>query len=331
MQAPVTAPYTATRIGTGPLIDASKHPSIGENIQGPSLVKAPGWLTDRLGDYYLYFADHKGTYIRLAYANDVAGPWTVHEPGSLHLSESLFTTTQPPHTDQQLDHARRVIDDSGVEFLHDVALDMLTPHIASPDVHIDDANQRFVMYFHGLEGFGRQVSRVAISDDGIKFTALPETLEQTYLRVFEHSGVFYGLAMPGQLYRSADGITDWEQGQRIFEPNMRHCALRVVGDTLDVFWSRVGDAPERIIMSTIDLRGDWNNWTESESSEVLRPDFEWEGADAPNQPSVRSVAYGLVNQLRDPAIYCEDNRIVLLYAFGGESGIAAADLYDMRG
>ena len=58
--------------------------------------------------------------------------------------------------------------------------------------------------------------------------------------------------------------------------------------------------------------------------EVMRPEHPWEGASAPNLPSVRSTAYGMVNQLRDPAIYEESGVTYLLYAVGGESGIAIA-------
>lgn len=61
--------------------------------------------------------------------------------------------------------------------------------------------------------------------------------------------------------------------------------------------------------------------------EVLRPEASWEGADAPLEPSVRSVAYGHVNQLRDPTIYVEGEDVYLLYAVAGESGIAVAKLY----
>ena len=61
--------------------------------------------------------------------------------------------------------------------------------------------------------------------------------------------------------------------------------------------------------------------------EVLRPERSWEGADQPVEPSIRSVAYGPVNQLRDPAIYEEDGRVFLLYAVAGESGIAIAELH----
>jgi hypothetical protein len=50
------------------------------------------------------------------------------------------------------------------------------------------------------------------------------------------------------------------------------------------------------------------------------------GADAPLKPSLRSTAYGYVNQLRDPAIYEENGRTFLLYAVAGESGIAIAEV-----
>ena len=60
---------------------------------------------------------------------------------------------------------------------------------------------------------------------------------------------------------------------------------------------------------------------------MLRPAHDWEGADAPLEPSVRSTAYGHVNQLRDPAIFEEDGRVFLLYAVAGESGIAIAEVH----
>ena len=52
--------------------------------------------------------------------------------------------------------------------------------------------------------------------------------------------------------------------------------------------------------------------------------FRGKGADAPNEPSIRSTAYGQVNQLRDPANFTEDGETYLLYAVAGESGIALA-------
>jgi len=44
-----------------------------------------------------------------------------------------------------------------------------------------------------------------------------------------------------------------------------------------VFWSQVGDVPERILMSTIDLSVDWREWRETESRDVLCPERPWKG------------------------------------------------------
>ena len=59
---------------------------------------------------------------------------------------------------------------------------------------------------------------------------------------------------------------------------------------------------------------------------MLRPELSWEGADALLVPSVRSTAYGHVNQLRDPAILEDEGRIYLFYSVAGESGIALAEV-----
>ncbi len=57
------------------------------------------------------------------------------------------------------------------------------------------------MYFHGLEDFLKQVSRVAVSSDGIHFEGHPEILGRSYFRVFHYGGLTYALAMPGIVYR----------------------------------------------------------------------------------------------------------------------------------
>ena len=315
------------RLLDGPIVGPDLHPSIGENIQGPSLIRVPDWVEDPLGAYYLYFADHKGRYIRLAYADDPLGPWQVHPSGSLQIEQSHFPTEPPEPTPEQMERFRAERPSGTMS--HDRVFEATTPHIASPDAHVDDENRRIIMYFHGLEDVGRQVSRVATSTDGIDFEARPEPLGRTYMRAFEHQGMTHVLAMPGQFYRSADPLGGFEEGPLLFNPNMRHSALLKRGDTLFVFYTQRGDTPERVFVSTIDLSGDWMSWTESPPVEVLRPEHDWEGADAPLEPSVGSTAYGQVNQLRDPAIFedAASGRVFLLYAVAGESGIAIAEVH----
>jgi hypothetical protein len=183
------------------------------------------------------------------------------------------------------------------------------------------------MYFHGLQDIATQVTRVAESSNGIDFHVFPPVLGRSYMRIFEWNNMTYAMSMPGQFYRSLDGLSQFELGPRLFNANMRHAALLVRERTLYVFWTQVGHAPERILVSTINLSQDWMQWYASKPIEVLRPERDWEGATAALEPSIRSTAYGQVNQLRDPAIFTEDNRVFLLYAVAGESGIALAEVF----
>lgn len=282
------------RFPNNPIIRPNMRGRIGSNINGPSLIRTPEWLPNRLGNYYLYFAHHKGKFIRLAYADRLDGPWELYEPGTLPIEQG-----------------------DGVD------------HVASPDVHVDEERRQIRMYYHaGLTATARQESRVAVSDDGISFRRLAGRLGNPYFRVFRWNGYHYALGMPGRLYRSKDGLTGFEGGSVLFSRTMRHSALKLDGVTLKVFYSNVGDAPERILLSTIELTPDWANWRESEAITVLAPELEYEGADLPDEPSVRDWAPLPVRQLRDPAIFCENDDTYLLYSVAGEYGLAIARLIE---
>ncbi|MEO0495020.1 MAG: hypothetical protein AAF081_16565 [Actinomycetota bacterium] len=322
------------RVGDAPIITPASHPSIGTNIQGPSVIRAPEWLASPLGRYLCYFADHKGSFIRLAYADAVEGPWTIHAPGSLQLADSGFLTEDLEVDDATLDRIttryRAVLGDRMPASLLD---DLVTAHIASPDVHVDDERREILMYVHGLHALGDQRTRVAVSTDGLHFTATEETHGPSYFRCFRHDGWWYALAMPGRLLRSRDGRTGFEEGPTLFEPDMRHSAVRVVdgaaGPELEVFWTRVGDAPERILRSRVSIAGEWASWHHLDDPvEVLRPERSHEGADEPIDASIRGAVDHRVNQLRDPCLFRDpdDGTWWLFYAVAGESGIALARL-----
>ena len=287
----------------------------------------PDWIEDRLGAYYLYFADHKGRYIRLAYADRLTGPWSIYPPGALQLEQSCFLTEAPSVTAQQLAEFEARRQRSGVQRSVDVLTEIATPHIASPDVHVDPRRRQIIMYFHGLEDVDTQVTRVATSGNGIDFDAQPQVvIGSTYTRAFDHGGMTYTLAMPGQLYRSTDGFHGFEPGPVLFNPRMRHSALLKRGGALWVFWTQVGDAPERILLSRIDLSGDWLSWKEDAPSKSCGPSGSGKAPRRRWFPSVRGTAYGQLNQLRDPAIFEENGQVYLLYAVAGESGIAIAEV-----
>lgn len=279
------------RLPNNPIIVPNMDTRMGDNINGPSLIRAPEWIADPLGKYYLYFAHHGGEYIRLAYADSLTGPWKTYESGVLRLEDSFFER-----------------------------------HIASPDVHVDAAQKRIRMYYHGPVPNTRQKTRLALSSDGITFEAKPEILGHYYFRVFEHGGWYYAIARDGITYRSRDGLSEFEEGAQLFDSRFRHAAVRVEGDTLHLFWSDIGDMPESIKYCTIDLKPDWHQWKPSDAEVVLSPEEPWEGANLPLVPSKQGSAQEPVNEVRDPALFEEDGRWYLIYSVAGESGLAIAEI-----
>ena len=282
----------AKRLSPEPIIRPHMDERMGANINGPSLIRVPDWIEAPLGRYYLYFADHKGAYIRLACADRLAGPWRMHTPGTLTLAASHFATERPDPAAISEGTRREAAGSSEQDYLH--------PHIASPDVQVDRDRREIRMYYHGMLEDGEQRTRVAVSTDGIAFEARPEILGNSYFRVFRHRGWHYALVMPGELRRSYDGLTGFESGPVLFCPEMRHAAVRCTGDALDVFWSRVGDAPERILHSRVRLDGEWTEWGE-EGARVgrLRPERRAVGArrdQPPGAPASGSVRVRGVRQ-----------------------------------
>ena len=218
------------------------------------------------------------------------------------------------------DYAKR----NKIKLANDIVKEVTATHIASPDVLVDEENKRIVMFFHGLEDVGVQVTRAAISKDGINFITKAEQLGRTYWRSFKWRRNFYALAMPGQFYRSESLLSGYEEGPLLFNPDMRHNAVMLRGDQLFIFWTQVGEIPESVKLSTINLSENWEDWVQIDHGVVLRPERDYEGVKAPLIPSIRSTAYGKVNQLRDPAILKDEGNIWLFYAVAGESGIGLA-------
>jgi len=331
-------------------LDASLREEVRQygyvNINGPAMIRVPSWVGRPLGKFYLYFAHHKGDSIKLAYADRPEGPWRIYPAGALHVRDSGFATVPPAggkiaavkglwtrmsatefwtllRVGLAARKASREMKEQGMTVSGEEK-----PHVASPDVIVDDEKREIRMYYHGLLDDGVQATRVAVSGDGIRFKPGAEVIAAPYLRVFRYRGLHYGLAMPGLLYRSRDGLSGFEVRPRpLAGTRMRHAAVLLKGETLFVFWTRVGDAPESILCSTLDLGAkDWRDWRLSEPVEVLRPDASWEGGDLTVEPSLRTEITVRKRQLRDPAIFQDRNRIYLLYAVAGEHALAMAEL-----
>ena len=312
--------YAIQRFPENPIVRPEMLPgSDGSNITGPSLIEVPNWVPNRLGRYYLYFAAHHGNYIRMAYADQLQGPWIVYTPGVLTLEQ----------VKQEAEKETVATPKQG------------TPHIASPDVHVDHVSQKIRMYFHA-EPVDPYIdwlheTGIAVSDDGLSFSLeVPRPVGEPYLRVFQYGSYYYGVTTRAHLQRSIDGV-NWEPTVNAnfvgsaYDPvtgaEPRHSAVKLDGDLLSVFYTRVGDAPERVMVSTVTLAGDWLNWRLGPPTTVLTPEMDYEGADLPIVQSKGGPCDEAENALRDPAIYREADRVFFLYACKCElGGIAIGEL-----
>lgn len=317
------------RFATNPLITVTSSPTLGANVNGPTVIRVPDWVEKPLGRYYMYFANHRGDYIRLAYASAVTGPWTVYEPGVWHVRDSALNRPQP-------DSAR---------------FGGFNTHFASPEIFIDPARRRIVLWAHGWftsgqhwptepraaqqwaneNGYG-QFTQGAVSSDGLRFTAQPAITRESYIRVFQRGGAFYGMARLGVLLRAPDLLAPFEAGANAFRDSaygtnrVRHVALLPRGDRLHVLFTAIGDAPERILWSTIDMTRDWMEWRASPPIEVMRPDTDYECANLPVAPSAVGDVFEPVRQIRDPHVLEDEGRTYLFYVTCGEQGVAGADI-----
>src|SRR5262245_30437726 len=162
---------TVARLQENPLITIHTSASLGDDVNGPTVIRVPEWIEHPLGRYYMYFAHHKGAYIRLAYADSITGPWKVFEQGVLNVRDTALFRAQPDPPEN---------------------LENQYTHVASPEIYIDSGRRRLVMWFHGFwtegkrwpvgvlaaqqwlreNGYG-QYTQAAESSDGIHFRVRP--------------------------------------------------------------------------------------------------------------------------------------------------------------
>ena len=136
--------WTVERFSANPLI--SHQLTNMSNINGPSVIRAPGWLrtiTARgytIGRYLMYFSGRFSTGIRLASAEQLSGPWRFHPVPVLDVS--------------------------------DVRAAGCHSHVASPDVHVEEGARRLRMLFHCPSRSSTrhdQLTFAATSRDGLRF------------------------------------------------------------------------------------------------------------------------------------------------------------------
>jgi len=265
-----------------------------DNLNGASCIRLPadfpsGQRVHSSAEYYLYFADHSGTYIRMAWAADLEGPWTGYR-----MDQGTYASGD------------RGVLDLGSDGSIDLGTYSVEDHIASPQVLIerDDSDPQnpdfqFVMYYHGRRddpSTGAQRTFVATSSDGLNFNqpsggdsragqAGHGTRDfshgDSYFRVFEEGGRYYAFSNTGDLFAvdenspndllssswtkgpqpfinetESRGWIGWEDppnSQTIGDLRPRHFGVLKRDGVLYTFLTNKASSPERIIVSTFDF------------------------------------------------------------------------------
>ena len=287
---PIIDSSTFTRIGGGGVEnDSGTTTRIENNIDGPSVIRVPDWIpiSERVNpsaNYYAYFAHHGGDNIRLAWSDSITGTWNLfNAQGSTApnaawgISGNNTGTVTPGNGVLDIDLG------TGGELLRPVAgSDIgITRHVASPDVLVDNVNQRIVLGFHAPPSVGpnNQRSFVATSEFGLNFNPAPENgqaadgfvgetgqgvrdviLGESYFRTFEVGGQGFAYANNGNLFQApatndagqlntlanADSEGGW------FNPSADHTLL-------DDWWTEISEANNPIQQFYDDVLGEGVN------------------------------------------------------------------------
>lgn len=273
---------------------------IDRNVTGATLVRLDNKSYTKY-KYLLYFSSHNGTYIRLAMSDSVTGPYRVtrHKIARMYFRRSIFRKN----------------------------------HVASPEIY-RIANKSYLITHSPIRGSVAQYSFVGRLFFGRFVLRSRKTSLPSYLRLFEYCGDLYAIARKGEFFRlrpdlGIEGKIDVDLSMAVLPSRddqttvIRHPFVTTINNELICFYTRIGDAPERVLAAKITGLTDGMPRF-GPALEILKPEETYEGADLTVTPSSKGRSRQPVNELRDPYIFQEGNKIYLFYSVRGEQGIALA-------
>lgn len=276
------------------------------NICNPCLVKVPDWCKNKLADYYLFYADHKGKFIKLAYSNNLFSKWKIKKGGVIHI--------------RQFNDAIN--------------------HIASPEIYIDSKKKEVILFTHShSKSQVGQWTYISKSKDALNFEVVNNIpIAPFYFRMFQYNEYYYALTKGGALWKSKNFSQKFSQCQNLFyrdksndklhnyDGAVRHLCVIIESNSLIVFYTKIGDKPEKIYFSKLNLKLDEKKWFFKKEFELMRPEKNFEGKDIKLTKSMPGDTLKPENALRDPHVLKILNNYFLTYCVKGEFGIAIAEL-----
>lgn len=212
-----------------------------DNISEPSVIRVPDWIesadrADPSAEYYMYFAAHHGGFIRLAWAEDIEGPWNLYDMEPDVAPEELGVLSV---------WGGEVIDvGQGVEIRPgecEPGRRKYRQHASGPFAMADDANQQILLYW-GVgtcvwlddELFG-SMQLLAVSPDGLDFNdgIQPAAMGKAFMKLFRSGDEYWGISNQAKVLSPPDpqsptgGYEDVPVGELVFArtvpPDMHAC------------------------------------------------------------------------------------------------------------
>jgi len=279
-----------------------------KSICNPCLIKTPKWIKKKLGKYYLYFADHRGKFIKLLYSDHLDRGWKYLDKKILHLKSK-------PKLDAY-------------------------NHIASPEIYVNKKEKQIYIFTHShsRSKIG-QWTYLSNSKDGINFSKkFNKPLAPFYLRFFYHKKYYYGIVKGADLWRSRNINIKFQQCQNLLtrkksktnlhnkNGSIRHLGILKKKNYLHCVFSKIGDKPERIYYTKIHLSKNYLNWKFQKIKEILRPTFPYEGSKLKLKKSKAGDAPRGENALRDPYLFVDGKKTYLIYCVKGEKNFALCEI-----
>lgn len=274
--------YNFELVNNGAVV-ANTNNSSSDNTAFPSVIKVPDWVDvsdrpDPAANYYLYYGNHSGQAIKMKWASAIDGIWADYD----------FTGGTGPNPSQGVFDVGALTNDPTRDDYD---------HISAPDIVIDDANQQFIMYFHGERLAGDGVPKVherfvATSGTGLNFNdpvsgngesghgpvevtsggvTRDVWIGDDYMKTFELDGRFYGVGKRG-IINAAPATGD------IWAPSP--------GDPFGEAWDREDTPEANWAALTNDPSGDEQDDYHSPGATFLASQ---EFADHPNNPNSRRI------------------------------------------
>ena len=280
-------------------------PDSEENINGPTVVEAEFPLFSKLRLYLMYFGDHKGKYIKVAWAFSPMGPFRPVPLVRLLLLRDRFGERKG--------------------------------HVASPEVR-KLGGKRYIFSHSPSRHFrpGKQITYVSRLRLGI-FCSRPKPMDlPSYARFFPLNGDMHAITNGADVFKLDPESFEIRQltvdKSRLLVPESKDAVERIrhpqvlgsFGRTL-CFYTRVGDAPERVFASILEAKNP-QEIVFSAPIELLRPHEDYEGAGHHIEPSKSGISRRPENALRDPFVAEFGSQHFLYYSTAGEKGIACAEL-----